>query len=126
MLTVMTNLLLILLLLVGCSLSSKKYSAPELVCNEYGYCDAAPGLKEPYKIEEYGIDILVKEEQVIIACFIDKNGNPKYCKVQLTSGIEKIDSIALKAMKKSKWYPAIQENTKVGVWMSVPFKFSGL
>ena len=114
------------LLFFGCSVSSETYKPPEIGCSEEGYCDSAPGLKKPYDLEEYGKDILVKNETVIITCFIDIDGNPKYCEVSKSSGIEKLDSLALKSVKKSEWYPATQCGEKVGVYISIPFNFTGL
>ena len=35
-----------------------------------------------------------------------------------------LDEAALKAVKKSRWYPARQRDKKVGVWITIPIDFS--
>ena len=35
-----------------------------------------------------------------------------------------LDEAAIKAVKKSRWYPARQRDKKVGVWITIPIDFS--
>ena len=35
-----------------------------------------------------------------------------------------LDEAALKAIKRSRWYPARQRDKKVGIWLTIPVDFS--
>ena len=71
---------------------------------------------------------LAKEAQiegtVHIKAFIDIKG--KVTSTRIIKGVPKtgLDEAALKAVKKSRWYPARQRDKKVGVWITIPIVFS--
>ena len=35
-----------------------------------------------------------------------------------------LDEAAVRAIKKSRWYPARQRDKKVGIWLTIPVDFS--
>ena len=64
------------------------------------------------------------EGKVYIKAFIDLKGNVKSARVQKGVPNTGLDEAALKAVKKSRWYPARQRDKKVGVWITIPIDFS--
>ena len=71
---------------------------------------------------------LAKEAQiegtVHIKAFIDIKG--KVTSTRIIKGVPNtgLDEAALKAVKKSRWFPARQRDKKVGVWITIPIVFS--
>ena len=64
------------------------------------------------------------EGKVYIKAFINIKGI--VTSVQILKGIPNtgLDEAALKAVRKSRWYPARQRDKKVGVWITIPIDFS--
>jgi len=64
------------------------------------------------------------EGKVYIKAFINTKG--RVISVKILKGVPNtgLDESALKAVKKSLWYPARQRDKKVGVWITIPIDFS--
>ena len=76
-------------------------------------------------------DMTVAEAvEALLAC--GQSGGPvidikgKVTSTRIIKGVPKtgLDEAALKAVKKSRWYPARQRDKKVGVWITIPIVFS--
>ena len=63
------------------------------------------------------------EGKVFIKFFVDKKGKVRANSVQMVRGNPVFEEAAITAVKKSEWKPAIQRDTKVGVYMTVPINF---
>ena len=63
------------------------------------------------------------EGKVFIKFFVDKEGKVRQNSIQMISGNPIFEEAAFSAVAKSEWKPAMQRNTKVGVWMTVPVNF---
>ena len=72
----------------------------------------------PYIAQEAGI-----EGQVLIQCFIDKNGTVK--ETIILKGIPNsgLNESAINAIKEARFRPAKQRGKKVGVWITIPINF---
>ena len=64
------------------------------------------------------------EGKVYIKAFINLKGNVQSARVEKGVPNTGLDEAALKAVKKSRWYPARQRDKKVGVWITIPIDFS--
>lgn len=64
------------------------------------------------------------EGKVYIKAFINTKGRVTSAKVLKGVPNTGLDESALKAVKKSLWYPARQRDKKVGVWITIPIDFS--
>jgi len=64
------------------------------------------------------------EGKVYIKAFINVKGSVLSVKVLKGVPNTGLDEAALKAVKKSRWYPARQRDKKVGVWITIPIAFS--
>lgn len=65
------------------------------------------------------------EGTVYIEFYLDEKGSVSNVKI-LKGGPPNtgLDEAAIEAVKKSKWKPAQQRDKKVGVWLSIPVKFT--
>ena len=59
-----------------------------------------------------------------LAIVINLKGNVQSARVEKGVPNTGLDEAALKAVKKSRWYPARQRDKKVGVWITIPIDFS--
>ena len=59
-----------------------------------------------------------------IKAFINIKGSVVSAKVLKGVPNTGLDEAAIKAVKKSRWYPARQRDKKVGVWITIPIDFS--
>ena len=64
------------------------------------------------------------EGQVIVQCFIDKRGNVKETIVLKGIPNTGLNESAVEAIKKTKFRPAKQRQTAVGVWITIPVTFT--
>jgi len=64
------------------------------------------------------------EGKVYIKAYINIKGSVTSAKVLKGVPNTGLDEAALKAVKKSRWYPARQRDKKVGVWITIPIDFS--
>ena len=64
------------------------------------------------------------EGTIYIKAFINIKGRVTAAKVLKGIPNTGLDEAALKAVKKSLWYPARQRDKKVGVWVTIPIEFS--
>ena len=64
------------------------------------------------------------EGKVYIKAFINVKGSVVSAKVLKGIPNTGLDEAAIKAVKKSRWYPARQRDKKVGVWITIPIDFS--
>ena len=64
------------------------------------------------------------EGKVYVKAFIDVKGIVKSARIERGVPNTGLDEAALKAVKKSRWYPARQRDKKVGVWITIPIDFS--
>ena len=64
------------------------------------------------------------EGKVFIKFFVDKKGNVKENSISMIRGNPVFEEAAISAVSKSKWWPAMQREKKVGVWMTVPLDFN--
>ena len=64
------------------------------------------------------------EGKVYIKAFINVKGSVVSAKVLKGVPNTGLDEAAIKAVKKSRWYPARQRDKKVGVWITIPIDFS--
>lgn len=64
------------------------------------------------------------EGTVLVQLFIDKTGQVKY--VTVLKGVEKtgLDEAAVSAILATEWAPAYQQDKPVGIWMTIPIRFS--
>tara|TARA_Y100000590_G_scaffold87790_1_gene98457 strand:+ start:967 stop:1587 length:621 start_codon:yes stop_codon:yes gene_type:complete len=64
------------------------------------------------------------EGKVYVKAFVNIKGI--VTSVKILKGIPNtgLDEAAIKAVKKSRWYPARQRDKKVGVWITIPIDFS--
>ena len=64
------------------------------------------------------------EGKVYVKAFVNAKGI--VTSVKILKGIPNtgLDEEAIKAVKKSRWYPARQRDKKVGVWITIPIDFS--
>jgi TonB family protein len=64
------------------------------------------------------------EGQVIVQCFIDKKG--KVTETIILKGIPNtgLNESAIAALRKTRFRPAKQRETKVGVWITIPINFT--
>ena len=63
------------------------------------------------------------EGKIFIRAFINTKGIVTGTKIVKGLPNTGLDEAAVKAIKKSRWYPATQRDKKVGVWQTVPVKF---
>tara|TARA_Y100000389_G_scaffold35785_1_gene30426 strand:+ start:12583 stop:13281 length:699 start_codon:yes stop_codon:yes gene_type:complete len=75
--------------------------------------------KYPDIAQEAGI-----EGQVLVQCFIDKKG--KVTETIILKGIPNtgLNESAVEALRKTRFRPAKQRETKVGVWITIPINFT--
>jgi protein TonB len=64
------------------------------------------------------------EGKVYVKAFITVKGVVKSARILTGVPNTGLDEAALKAVKKSRWYPARQRDKKVGVWITIPIDFS--
>ena len=64
------------------------------------------------------------EGKVYVKAFITVKGIVKSARILTGVPNTGLDEAALKAVKKSRWYPARQRDKKVGVWITIPIDFS--
>ncbi len=63
------------------------------------------------------------EGQVLVQCFIDKTGRVKETIVLKGIPNTGLDEAAVDALRKTRFRPAKQRETKVGVWITIPINF---
>jgi TonB family protein len=63
------------------------------------------------------------EADVVLLVYIDENGNVTHAVVQGSSGFPAMDDEAVKAAKKCKFEPALQNGQPVAVWYSLVMEF---
>jgi len=63
----------------------------------------------------------------VIQAFIDENGDVGRCEVLKGIPNTGLNEAAIKAIKETRFKPALQRDRKVGVWISIPvvFKLKG-
>ena len=89
--------------------------------------DVEPAPKEEYavgNIIEYPESAIERgtEGIVVVAALIDKKGMVEIC--YLIKGVSKdLDLEAVRAVKKSRWYPAQRKNKPIDVWVNIPVSF---
>jgi protein TonB len=64
------------------------------------------------------------EGRVVVRVLIDKDGKPQKAQVIKSTGIEAFEEVAIDAVMKSSYSPAIQNGRPVKCWMTIPIKFS--
>jgi len=64
------------------------------------------------------------EGKVFVRAFINTKGVVTATKIVKGLPNTGLDEAALKAIKKSRWYPARQRDKKVGIWLTIPVDFS--
>ena len=64
------------------------------------------------------------EGKVFIRAFINTRGVVTATKIVKGLPNTGLDEAALKAIKRSRWYPARQRDKKVGIWLTIPVDFS--
>jgi len=64
------------------------------------------------------------EGKIDLKFYVDKNGNVKENSISMIRGNPVFEEAAISAVSKSKWWPAMQREKKVGVWMTVPLDFN--
>tara|TARA_Y100000996_G_C22545805_1_gene651761 strand:- start:227 stop:964 length:738 start_codon:yes stop_codon:yes gene_type:complete len=64
------------------------------------------------------------EGQVLIQCFIDKNGTVKETIVLKGIPNTGLNEAAIDAIRKTRFRPAKQRDKEVGVWITIPINFS--
>ena len=64
------------------------------------------------------------EGKVYVKAFVNAKGIVTSLKIIKGIPNTGLDEAALKAVKKSRWYPARQRDKKVGVWITIPIDFS--
>ena len=64
------------------------------------------------------------EGKVFVRAFINTKGIVTATKIVKGLPNTGLDEAALKAIKKSRWYPARQRDKKVGIWLTIPVDFS--
>ena len=63
------------------------------------------------------------EGQVLVQCFIDKTGRVKETIVLKRIPNTGLNEAAVEALRKTRFRPAKQRETKVGVWITIPINF---
>ena len=64
------------------------------------------------------------EGKIFIRAFINTKGMVTGTKIVKGLPNTGLDEAAVKAIKKSRWYPARQRDKKVGIWLTIPIDFS--
>ena len=64
------------------------------------------------------------EGKIFIRAFINTKGMVTGTKIVKGLPNTGLDEAAVKAIKKSRWYPARQRDKKVGIWLTIPVDFS--
>jgi TonB family protein len=63
------------------------------------------------------------EGRVVVQVFVDKLGRP--AKVQIAESSNRLfDAAAMEAVQKTRFTPAIQNKTPIGVWVAIPIVFT--
>ncbi len=60
---------------------------------------------------------------VIVQAFVDENGDVTQMKVLKGVPNTGLDESAMKAIQSTKFTPALQKESPVGVWISIPIRF---
>ncbi len=63
------------------------------------------------------------EGTVVVQAFLDENGDVTEAVILKSPGLEGLDNAAINAIKQTKFKPAMQEETPVGVYISIPVVF---
>tara|TARA_B100000686_G_scaffold259948_1_gene272547 strand:+ start:21 stop:638 length:618 start_codon:yes stop_codon:yes gene_type:complete len=64
------------------------------------------------------------EGKIFVRAFINTRGMVTATKIVKGLPNTGLDEAALRAIKKSRWYPARQRDKKVGIWLTIPVDFS--
>lgn len=67
---------------------------------------------------------LGEQGRVVFRVYVEANGLPSDVRVQTSSGFERLDNVALAAIKRWKFVPARRGDAAVGGWVLVPLSFS--
>lgn len=95
-------------------ISTNYTAAPEPV---YGWDNLAENAEYPSLIRDLG-----SESSVVLTFKVDILGNVSNIQVS-TSGGAPYDEAAIEAVKKTKWYPAMQNGKATPVSYELPFEF---
>ncbi len=63
------------------------------------------------------------EGRVLIKVFVDELGSVTKTRIQRTSGHSILDTAAEKALKNTKFKPAVLNSKPLGVWITVPIEY---
>lgn len=63
------------------------------------------------------------EGKVVVEAVIDEQGNVISTRILKTLGFKSCDEAAEKAIRSVKWYPAMQRDRPVKVWIAIPVEF---
>ena len=64
------------------------------------------------------------EGKIFVRAFINTKGIVTATKIVKGLPNTGLDEAAVRAIKKSRWYPARQRDKKVGIWLTIPVDFS--
>ena len=64
------------------------------------------------------------EGKIFVRAFINTKGMVTATKIVKGLPNTGLDEAAVRAIKKSRWYPARQRDKKVGIWLTIPVDFS--
>tara|TARA_B100001750_G_C15275330_1_gene479685 strand:+ start:173 stop:790 length:618 start_codon:yes stop_codon:yes gene_type:complete len=64
------------------------------------------------------------EGKIFVRAFINTRGMVTATKIVKGLPNTGLDEAAMRAIKKSRWYPARQRDKKVGIWLTIPVDFS--
>lgn len=67
---------------------------------------------------------LGEQGRVVFRVYVEADGLPSDVRVQTSSGFERLDNVALAAVKRWKFIPARRGDAAVGGWVLVPLSFS--
>ncbi|MGV3580876.1 MAG: TonB family protein [Methylophilus sp.] len=67
---------------------------------------------------------LKEQGNVFLRIYVDNKGIPTKLELEKTSGYERLDNAAIKAVKMWKFAPAKRGNESVAAWVIVPIKFN--
>jgi protein TonB len=67
---------------------------------------------------------LGEQGRVVFRVYVGADGQPSDVRLQTSSGFERLDNVALAAIKRWKFLPARRGEIAVGAWVLVPLSFS--
>lgn len=67
---------------------------------------------------------LGEQGRVVFRVYVEPDGLPSDVRLQASSGFDRLDNVALAAIKRWKFVPARRGDVAVGGWVLVPLSFS--